>query len=120
MGTGAAISTNGDNFKYHLPNNSSIFPAEAYSIQEATKIILNGNEKENIIYTDSISVINEIKKLYSRNPIIQQLQQKLVKAKKERNINTTIAWIPSNIGIEGNEIADKLAKEAIAEQQYIQ
>ena len=32
---------------------------------------------------------------------------------KQRNVDVNLCWIPSHIGIEGNEKADRLAKEAV-------
>ena len=47
------------------------------------------------------------------NPYVLQIKRKIFQF-QNRNLNTKLKfyWIPSHIGIEGNEIADNLAKRA--------
>ena len=56
-----------------LPDNSSIFTAEAKAIDIALYYIRDQPKKQFIIYSDSLSVLRTLKKLDHRNPLIQQI-----------------------------------------------
>ena len=56
-----------------LPDNSSIFTAEAKAIDIAHYHIRDQPEKQFIIYSDSLSVLRSLKNLDHRNPLIQQI-----------------------------------------------
>ena len=55
-----------------LPDNSSIFTAEAKAIDISLYHIRDQPEKQFIIYSDSLSVLRSLKNLDHRNPLIQQ------------------------------------------------
>ena len=59
-----------------LPDNSSIFTAEAKAIDIALYHIRDQPEKQFIIYSDSLSVLRFLKNLDHRNPLIQQIFRK--------------------------------------------
>ena len=52
-----------------LPDNSSIFTAEAKAIDIALYHIRDQSEKQFIIYSDSLSVLKSLKDLHHRKPI---------------------------------------------------
>ena len=56
-----------------LPDNSSIFTAEAKAIDIALYHIRDQPEKQFIICSDSLSVLRSLKNLDHRNPLIQQI-----------------------------------------------
>ena len=59
-----------------LPDNSSIFTAEAKAIDIALYDIRDQSEKQFIIYSNSLSVLKSLKDLHHRNPLIQQILKK--------------------------------------------
>ena len=59
-----------------LPDNSSIFTAEAKAIDIALYHIRDQPEKQFYIYSDSLSVLTSLKNLDHRNPLIQQIFRK--------------------------------------------
>ena len=61
-----------------LPDNSSIFTAEAKAIDIALYHIRDQSEKQFIIYSDSLSVLKSLKDLHHRNPLIQQILKKIL------------------------------------------
>ena len=93
-----------------VSNSTSIFTAELYGILEAINYSANVAEENILIATDSKSSIQAIRKLYPRNPIVQKIQ----KAIRNNNKIFTLCWVPSHIGIHGNESADRLAVQATA------
>ena len=104
--TGCGITSKLFDQQYHLPNNTSIFSAELYAIQRAVETT---TKNINTIFSDSLSALQELKKQYSNNPIVQKIQDKILESTK----SFQFIWIPSHIGIKGNEKADLLAKDSV-------
>ena len=97
-----------------LTNNVTIFVAELTAIKLALLWITNTSD-ENIsqpvtIFSDSLSSLQAIKtgKTTCRPNLLVEIQELITTCKTE----ITFVWIPSHIGIKGNEIADKLANVA--------
>ncbi|UYV81183.1 hypothetical protein LAZ67_20000247 [Cordylochernes scorpioides] len=115
-GSGCLIkTTNGiEKMNRRNPDFCSVFRSELIAIYEALKSIRNTNYQDIWILTDSRSAIQhlshtgELRDKVSRN-IIGYLQ-KLSKTSKIH-----LQWIPSHVGIEGNEAADVLAKKGTKE-----
>lgn len=108
---GAAIIVGNNTYTYRLPVETSVYTAEAYAMLQATQHILNSEEERFIIHSDSLSVIQAIQKPYNRHPTIQRIQDNLHKS-IEKNKKITILWIPSHVGVQGNEDVDAAAKRA--------
>ena len=98
--------------KYKLHPLASIFTAEAFAILNALKIINDNNIKNSIILTDSQSVLAAVVS-YTPLNISSYLIYEIRKYITTNNFETVIAWIPSHRGVEGNEIVDSLAKDAV-------
>ena len=95
-----------------LPDNSSIFTAEAKAIDIALYHIRDQPEKQFIIYSDSLSVLRSLKNLDHRNPLIQQIFRKYNYLSSLKEI--VFCWLPSHTNIRGNELADLEAKSALS------
>ena len=91
-----------------LPDNSSIFTAEAKAIDIALYHIRDQPEKQFIIYSDSLSVLRSLKNLDHRNPLIQQIFRKYNYLSSFKEI--VFCWLPSHTNIRGNELAELEAK----------
>lgn len=87
-----------------LNKMNTIFSAESYALLTATRIVPNNGEQA-VIFTDSASCIAALNKGNSNNPWIEMIQTEA----KDKDI--TYCWIPSHVGIEGNEKADKIAEK---------
>ena len=61
-----------------LPDNSSIFTAEAKAVDIALYHIIDQSEKQFVIYSDSVSVLKSLEDLHHRNPLIQQILKKIL------------------------------------------
>ena len=95
-----------------LPDNSSIFTAEAKAIDIALYHIRDQSEKQFIIYSDSLSVLKSLKDLHHTNPLIQQILKKYYYLSASKEI--VFCWLPSQVNIRGNELADSEAKSALS------
>ena len=86
----AATVTNGSTSKQiRLPGSSSIYTAELKALMMALDMIINNNNNFFVIFTDSLAHLLTLNK------------------------TVVFAWVPSHVGIQGNEKADTLAKEAL-------
>jgi ribonuclease HI len=108
----AAVFTRGLNVQVRLSNAASIYTAELRAIQRALDIICSKEERNFIVFSDSLSSLMALKGNDFDNPdilrIIERCHSLLTRGK-----NIVFAWCPSHVGIKGNEIVDKLAKQAL-------
>ena len=106
--------TRNETLKFKMPQYSSTFTGELYAILEALNYILQNKCPQVAIISDSLSAILAIKPIFSQNPIIQRIKKVLHNIKSLKN-KVVIVWVPSHIGIPGNELADKTARSAITD-----
>ena len=95
-----------------VPDGSSVFTAEAKAIDLALDFVNKCNYTDKFVFfPDSLSVLQALNHTSSKNSQIQQL---LLKHHGISSLKTVIyCWIPSHIGIYGNEKVDKSAKESL-------
>jgi len=108
-----AIIINGSEYKFRLPTLNSIFTAEALAIQKAIHIIKEMPNNTFNILTDSLSTLLSIQNPQKNNEITNNIINLLNNTNKHI---ITLTWIPSHTGIEGNERADMMAKQATSDQ----
>ena len=110
VGCGTIIDNS--SFKQRLPSNASIFTAEVTAIDLALDAITESDDDHFIIYSDSLSVLLSLHNMKLDNPLILKFLEKLHHLScAHKTIN--LCWIPSHIGIRGNEAADMAAKESL-------
>ena len=97
-----------------LPNNSTIFAAEATPITQALNYYrhIDPVQHDVVIYSDSMSCLQAIEGKDTNNPLICQIMN-LLWALSDKGTCVRFCWMPSHCGIEGNEIVDQLAKETL-------
>ncbi|XP_032684357.1 uncharacterized protein LOC116850308 [Odontomachus brunneus] len=94
----------------NLVNNTR----EAYGIIHAIDTAMSLGKKKVGIFTDSLSVLKSINAIdtWGKKPMVcYDIIHKILKA-RDMDIDITLVWIPGHCGIEGNEMADTLAKLA--------
>ena len=108
----AVLSDNHSNMQ-RIPDDSSIFTAEAKAVDQALDFIrtCDANNKF-ILFSDSLSVLKAMNHASSKNPQIQKLLEKCLELLANKEI--VLCWIPSHIGIQGNDMVDKQAKTSLA------
>ena len=110
VGCGTVIHNS--SFKQRLPSNASIFTAEVTAIDLALDAITESDDDYFIIFSDSLSVLLSLHNMKLDNPLILKLLGKLHHLSCAQK-TIYLCWIPSHIGIRGNEAADLAAKESL-------
>ena len=108
----SAAILDGELYQFRLPNNSSVFSAEIKAIDLALNHIEQDAYWRYIIYTDSLSAMKALEGEKTGNPLVVNLLEKLSRLCERADI--VFCWLPSHIGISGNEEADKAAKDALS------
>lgn len=108
-GVGFACYSSRTTSQRHIPSGASNYTAELLAIMEA--INLSSNEPfDNItIVTDSKSSIQAIASLNYQHPIVNSIRHSIITGQKR----ITLCWVPSHVGVLGNERADELARNSI-------
>ena len=107
------------NKKIRLPWSTSIFTAEAVAIKTAMEIIIQENINPATIFTDSKSVLQALEDTNHSNDVIAKVKLAWDDA-KAKEIEILLCWSPGHVGINGNEQADTLAKQATIDGEEVQ
>ena len=107
---GSACVTPSDTYKCQLPDNASIFSEEIKAIDLALDHIEQSRSSDSIIFSDSLSVLQSLHNRHIENPLLVDV---LLKHNELTELNRIVfRWLPSHVGIKGNEKADIAAKSA--------
>ena len=95
-----------------LRDGSSVFNAELEGILLTIKKCLTLQQFKNfVIYTDSFSAVESLRCKTFKTKNVKSFYKLLKKIPPQTQL--VIAWVPSHVGIPGNEKADRLAKAAL-------
>ena len=108
----AAATSNNFSAQVRLPGNASIFTAKLQALKMAFNIVKNCDGDHFIIFTDSLSSLQALDSNNCNHPFIQDILE-LFNDCLSVNKKVVLAWVPSHVGIKGNEKADELAKQAL-------
>ena len=91
-----------------LPDNTTIYTAEAFAIFRAIKYAID-NRKNITVFTDSLSCLIAIKHHQTEHSIITRILNML----HYTSLTINLCWIPSHCNVLGNEQADRIAKRSL-------
>ena len=94
-----------------LTDNITIFTAELTAIKLALLWVINTLNKDISIFSDSYSSLQAITSGTSTSR--PNLLMEILNLVSNYHKNITFIWIPSHVGIKGNESADRLANSAV-------
>ena len=98
--------------KCRLPNKSSIFAAEVKAIDLALDLVQQSDSTCFIIFSDSLSSLQALHNQKLENPSVCNVLECISHLVEFKRI--VFCWLPSHMGIKGNEKADKTAKSALS------
>ncbi|GFV38633.1 RNase H domain-containing protein [Trichonephila clavipes] len=97
---------------YRLDTSCSIFTAEAVAIYRALQLIDSTMPRKYCIYTDSMSVLEALENYDDRcHPVVCTILD-ITSRLYSKGFDIVFCWLPSHVGIIGNEQADSAAKSA--------
>ena len=102
-----------DEMSKALPADASIFTAEAAALDMALSSIGKSKRQAFVIMSDSLSCLQALKAHDTLDPRILKLKLKY-NSLSLKGKSVVFAWIPSHVGIDGNDMADELAKESLS------
>ncbi|GFU38108.1 retrovirus-related Pol polyprotein from transposon opus [Trichonephila clavipes] len=97
---------------YRLDTSCSIFTAEAVTIYRALQLIDSNMPRKYCIYTDSMSVLEALENYNDRcHPVVCKILD-ITNRLYSKGFDIVFCWLPSHVGIIGNEQANSAAKSA--------
>ncbi|GBN65923.1 hypothetical protein AVEN_168017-1, partial [Araneus ventricosus] len=109
---GCGVVFPSDTLSYRLHNCCSVFTAELVAIFCALQEILPSNQRNFILYTDSMSALETLSHYDNRiHPVALEILS-VLQFLRNKGFNIIFCWVPSHVGISGNETADVIARFA--------
>jgi ribonuclease HI len=109
---GSAFIIEDYTYSYKLNQILSVFTAELTAIFKALECVEQHSKRCFIIYTDSLSALQSLTSTdHTSHPLVFQILSLLDKL-SSLGFSILFCWVPSHVGIKGNERADKAAKSA--------
>ena len=107
-GVSSAVVDSNNTLSCRLPNESSVFSAEAQAIILALKLIETSSDNQYYIFSDSLSNMQAISHMKLTNPLILKILETYNDLCRQGK-QIKFCWVPSHVGIKGNEAADAAA-----------
>jgi kelch-like protein 2/3 len=112
----AAAAVSNKNFnvplQLRLPDGSSVYSAELRAIILALKRIYQSQNNTFLVVSDSLSSLEAISRRKITHPLLVDIHDLHTELSSDGKV-INFMWAPSHVGIHGNEVADKAAKEAL-------
>ncbi|XP_062542195.1 uncharacterized protein LOC134210183 [Armigeres subalbatus] len=102
---------------FRLEGDISITAAELHALSVALQFVVEGKLYNYVIYTDSMTACQMLEDAVEANKAETLLKYIIETARKWR---ITFQWIPSHVGISGNEVADQLAREGLTQTAVLE
>ena len=110
---GAAVVHRNKTKCVRLPDIASIFRAELYALPLTIDVVCRPKEKNFVIFSDSMWSLQAISGFKIELDLVQRFKKDYSTLSKSGK-TVVLCWIPSHVGISGNEKADTAAKSALS------
>jgi ribonuclease HI len=108
-GVAIAIINGNQSISYKLPDHNSIYTAEYFALLEGVHLAIQLPDSTINICTDLLSALNNLKYNLHSSTLAIKISNTIKKANK----NIRFIWTPGYCEINGNEKADKVARETV-------
>ena len=101
----------GGQVSFGLGSMATVFQSEVYALQMLTKQLLtNGVQGKTIkIFSDSQATIKALQSMVIKQKSVSECHKLLTELNTQNEV--LLQWVPGHVGVPGNELADKRAKE---------
>lgn len=113
IGLGIFFVDSNETIKYASKLDLSIKTVEIMAIYIGLKMALSMRKTNIVLFTDSLSSCLSIKNALAKKHNRYYEHMIIDLANKYSNSSIRIQWIPAHVGIDGNETADRLARESL-------
>ena len=108
-GAGCAFVSLTTTRRFRLPDIVSVFTCELYAIYQALKHIRRHGYNRCLIVTDSGSSVMALRNQLISSPVVLHILELLTELQLD-GTEVKLLWVPSHVGVKGNERADEAAK----------
>jgi RNase H len=95
----------------------SVYNADFFAVLQSLLYALANKGSKFLVCTDSLTTMEALSQLYSTHPLVCKIHNILSKLSLRQKV-ITFCWVPSHVGIPGNELADQRAKEACMKNTF--
>ena len=110
-GTGFAVLFPDRSYEYNLPQIAGILTAELYALLRAVEHISSRPSSSFVIFSDSLSALTILQSCLVSHPLVLKILEWLFRLSVKKK-SVQFCWVPSHVGIPGNERVDALARSA--------
>jgi exonuclease III/ribonuclease HI len=108
---GCAFAIGNTSVSFKLNPMCSVYTAELFAILKALEHIKRASGKQFMICSDSMSSLQSLCNAFPTDHLVQSVQNMLGELSLS-GIEVLFCWLPGHVGITGNEMADRAAKDA--------
>ena len=110
---GCAVVSGSHGDVQRIPDDSSIFTAEAKAIDLALDFISTCDTYNKfVVFSGSLSVLGAVSRASSGSPRVRRLLEKCHELLAYKEV--ALCWIPGRVGVRGNGVVDKQAKTSLS------
>lgn len=110
-GSGFAVLFPDRHYQFRMSTEASVLTTELSAILYALQQFLHFPSSSATIFTDSFSSLSLLRSLRPIHPLVLEIQDWLFRL-SVRHKSVCFCWVPSHVGIPGNERVDSLARSA--------
>lgn len=103
---------------FKMEMHATIYDAEMTAILKSLEYITTLNASTTVnLFTDSLSTLQALANPHNNHPVIQNIKTNIIEILISHSL--TLMHVKGHTGVEGNELADKLANKARSEGEFI-